>query len=428
VVIAGNWYHRDGIEIYDGDKDFKYLKDVSVQRSSPYIFRIAKDDAIIFGSLGIKGDTVFSAVADRVKGDSIHIPLFETWHPLQSIFNHSARCFIGDESKELYTYLLAVKDSSGQVAIAKVENGAFSLLPTDVPVPMESQWEKIEYCTSIIADTKRGKAYLLGSGSSFLTKKDKPLRRYILCIDYANAANGGAATLKLFYTEPMSDTPEVPVLDDDGNLLTAGGMLGRSNFTPSPYVYQMFVAGQPIAEEKGSNWLVTGLTIILVTQILIAFLVIYMRRKRQKRQKPVTVITGNSYSESDESNDLMAYNLDTTSAGVSDKQLMAIIAEAMEVNKLYLRADLKVSDIAEAIGARRNDVSACINSTLNCTVSQFINNYRIEYAKQLLLKNPTKKISSVWMESGFSNEQTFFRTFRASTGKSPKEWILQKID
>jgi len=301
-------------------------------------------------------------------------------------------------------------------------------LPTDVPVPMESQWEGIEYCTSIIADTIRGKAYLMGLGSSFRTNKDKPIRRYVLCIDYANAAKTGSATLKLFYTEPLSDTPELPVLDDDGNLLTAGGMLGLSNFTPSPYVYQMFVAGQPIAEEKGSNWLVTGLIIILIALLLIAYLIIYMRRKRQHRQKHITEVTRNSYPKSEESNDLITDDSDSLAGGASDEQLMKQIEETMEVNQLYLRADLKVSDIAEAIGVRRNDVSACINSIQNCTVSQFINNYRIEYAKQLLLNSPSKKISSVWMESGFSNEQTFFRTFRASTGKSPKEWISQKID
>jgi AraC-like DNA-binding protein len=29
------------------------------------------------------------------------------------------------------------------------------------------------------------------------------------------------------------------------------------------------------------------------------------------------------------------------------------------------------------------------------------------------------------MEAGFGSEQTFFKTFRAATGISPKEWMAQ---
>ncbi len=78
VVIAGNWYHDDGIEMFHeaqsakGDylnkHSFTYIKDVSTQRAIPIILRIAKDDALIFGSNGIKGDTVRTAYAYRLKG------------------------------------------------------------------------------------------------------------------------------------------------------------------------------------------------------------------------------------------------------------------------------------------------------------------------------------------------------------------------
>ena len=39
-----------------------------------------------------------------------------------------------------------------------------------------------------------------------------------------------------------------------------------------------------------------------------------------------------------------------------------------------------------------------------------------------------KKISATWMEAGFGSEQTLFKTFRAATGLSPKEWIQQEKD
>ncbi|MBR1401654.1 MAG: helix-turn-helix transcriptional regulator [Prevotella sp.] len=88
---------------------------------------------------------------------------------------------------------------------------------------------------------------------------------------------------------------------------------------------------------------------------------------------------------------------------------------------------MKATDIAEALGIHRNVVSVVINSQTGGTFSQLVNNYRIEYAKALLHQNPNMKLSSVSSESGFATEQTFFRTFKAITGKTPKEWI-QTID
>ena len=62
VIISGNWYHDDGIEVFDGKKRFTYIKDVADQRSAPHMFRISKDDALIVGFTDTKGDTLFSAV------------------------------------------------------------------------------------------------------------------------------------------------------------------------------------------------------------------------------------------------------------------------------------------------------------------------------------------------------------------------------
>ncbi|MBR2459086.1 MAG: helix-turn-helix domain-containing protein, partial [Bacteroidaceae bacterium] len=48
--------------------------------------------------------------------------------------------------------------------------------------------------------------------------------------------------------------------------------------------------------------------------------------------------------------------------------------------------------------------------------------YRIEYAKQLMVKNPEMKVGNVGTASGFSSEQTFFRIFKQATGQTPGDW------
>jgi len=58
VVISGNWYHDDAIEMFDGRRSFLPVKDVTQDRCTPYILRTAKDDAIIIGGYGSKGETI----------------------------------------------------------------------------------------------------------------------------------------------------------------------------------------------------------------------------------------------------------------------------------------------------------------------------------------------------------------------------------
>ena len=108
--------------------------------------------------------------------------------------------------------------------------------------------------------------------------------------------------------------------------------------------------------------------------------------------------------------------------GVADEALLQRVCQLMEEQQLYLNSGLKLSDVAMAVGCNRNVLSACINDLRHCSFSQFVNTYRVEHAKQMLLSNPDTRASEVWMESGFGNETTFFRTFKAIVGMTPSEW------
>lgn len=420
IVVAGNWYFTDGIEIfqdksgtqadYNGKRLFTYIKDASLERSKPYIFRIANDNAIIFGGYDVKGDTIRSTIADRLKGDSVRIPLFEDWWPIASDNFRSSDNAIGDERKGVYSYLFGVENRQGQVAIARADNGVFSLLPTACPVPMQSHGEEIWYASSIIADKKAGRAYLLGLSRNFPTAPEKPWRWYILSIDYTKQP----AALTLYYTDPLPDFHiNAPVLTDDGNLLIAGGLYHGSNFTPSKRVLLLCVGQEPIVAESSSTslkYIVLLLLLALVVVALILYLFIYIR-KRHNRQI-------DELPDDLQEQDSFAVISDEASA-----QLMKRIYEVMETQKLYQNSDLKVTDLAVAVGTNRRFVSDCINSQKGCTFSQFVNIYRVEHAKRVMRQNPDKKIADIYIESGFANEGSFFRTFKAVTGMTPKEWL-----
>lgn len=408
VVIAGNWYHTDGIEVFNeamsenGDhllkQSFTFIKDVKVQRAHPYIFRMADNDALIFGNINTKGDTIYTTYADRLKGDSVMIPLFETWHPLATGVHDNDAGFIGDAAKANYTYLLAVKDSTGQVAIARVNGTDFSILPTPSPIPMFCKGDTIEYGSNFIVDHQAGKAYLLGFSRSFHTAIEG-VRLYVLSIDYLSDKK----PILLYYADSLDVIPDyTPLLTPEGNLLIAGGMKGSSNFTPSAAVYLLRLGSKPEAASSGMAW---WIWMVIVLLALLALALMYY--VRQRRQKPVAMETGSNGKD------------------FSYQELMERINSMMEQQRLYLNSDLNLAYLANELGLNRNYVSDCINSQTGGSFTQYVTNYRIEHAKNLLRNKPDMKISDVWMYCGFTNEASFFRTFKSVTGMTPKEWTSQ---
>ena len=401
VVIAGNWYHDDGIELFDGETSFTYIKDVEQQRSFPYIIRISKDDALVIGSRGIKDEKTLP-IADRLKGDTIRIPLLETWHPFPEARGFSTESFIGDESQGIYSYLIAVEDDNGQVAIMKVENGQFSLLPTACPVPMQSQFGGIWYFSSIIANRQAGRAYLIGVNSDFRTSHEAGYRYYVLDIDYAQASDNQPAPLMLYYTDLLPNLLEsMPIVTNDGDLLMAGGMKGRSYFKPSNMAYLLLVGKHPSSAGGGFSWYLPVAIFLSIVALVCCLLFL---AKRRTRPREAVVVSEASVEQ------------------IADSTLMSQICELVESQNLYLNPVLKITDIASTLGVNRYYISDCINSTKGCSFSQFVNTYRIEHAKQLMRNQPDIKLSEVWISSGFSNERTFLRAFKAITGMTPSEF------
>ena len=401
VVVAGNWYHDDAIETYDGGMYFETARQVSVPRSFPRLLCISDSDVmVVSGYWDNYGKVIESNIVDRLKGESFRVPLLETWQPyIIGQTPHSDDSFIGDKEKGIFAYLLAVRDSTGQVAIAEVRDTVFSLLPTVSPIPMKSQFGAIHYESPVIVDRQAQRGYVMGS--------DSLGRKYILCINYAERP----APLTLYYTNPLPEAAGViPVLTAEGNLILAGGIaLGGTYFTPTSAVWLF-----PIGHRADSEAADTGNEVhrywiwILLTALIILALIawILFRTNRIRRTREL------SSNESTEPVPASPAN-----------QLMQRIEALMEEQRLYLNSDLKMGDVAAKLGVHQNEVSACINNCKGYSFSQFINGYRVTYAQQLLRDHPEKKMAQVGLESGFANDTSFYRVFKTITGFTPSEWL-----
>ena len=430
VIIAGNWYTKDGIELYDTlSNTFTFVKEVAQQRSLPYIFRTAKDNCIILSGISEHNDTIFSPVVDRLKGEPFTVPLFETWRPLllhNDVFSDDS--FIGNAQYPSttshhpsptthdgdYAYLMPVQNKDNQVAIALVQGTDFSLLPTASPVPMESQWGKIMWGTSILVDRNVSRGYMLGHSGD--------CRQYILAIDY----DAEPAQLTLYYTEPMPDAGVCqPVLSPEGNLYVVGGVNATGNFfTPfaSVLLYRFGSQTEAATTDDPVRWPWLVLAIALLTAIVFGVLYIIRIREASPHPSPNTPLGRRTLATSGTQEHPSPNTRHPSPATEADKQLMDRISQLLEEKQLFLNSDLKMADLANELNVHPNVLSSCINNARGCSFSQFISEYRVAYAKQLLREHPELKMRQVAEESGFASDQSFFRTFKDVEGVTPRAW------
>lgn len=93
--------------------------------------------------------------------------------------------------------------------------------------------------------------------------------------------------------------------------------------------------------------------------------------------------------------------------------------------KLYLDNDLSLPKLAGNLNASCNETSFVINEMYGDNFYNFINKYRIEKAKSLLLSEKYNQLNilGIAYESGFNSKTTFNTTFKKNTGFSPTEFV-----
>lgn len=416
AVIAGNWYHKDDIEMYDGKVGFQHVKDVSIDRCSPYILRISKDDAIIIAGGDTTGQPITLPMADRLRGEPYHVPLLETWRMLAGFMPYpSSSIFIGDEAKGDYSYLLPVKNDEGQMAIARVTNGEFSLLQTDVPIPKACQWGEITYYLNFLVDRKCQRAYLLGMDARASVVASGKARIYVVAIDYVTTP----AHVTLYYTDVLSGAGDAnpPLLTPDGDIMLVGGAPEGSYFKPTAATWLLHVS--PYDHKASARWPLWRWGVILLVIAALAALLTLRLRKKKPAQELVAVAPNESHIATVTP---MVGELEASDDGADNTELMQRICQLMEQQQLYLNPNLKLADLATALGSNRSSISNCINSQRNCSFPQFVNAYRIAHVQELLRNQPNLKVTHVWMNAGFSSEASFYRIFKSATGTTPTDW------
>lgn len=105
----------------------------------------------------------------------------------------------------------------------------------------------------------------------------------------------------------------------------------------------------------------------------------------------------------------------------ADGEVLARLEHLFETEKIYRDEDLSLRRLARKVGVPDRQLSVAINRLRNMSVSQFVNQYRIQDACALL-RDTDRSVLDISLASGFATKSNFNREFLRVTGRSPTEW------
>ncbi|MEO0971868.1 MAG: helix-turn-helix transcriptional regulator [Pseudomonadota bacterium] len=109
---------------------------------------------------------------------------------------------------------------------------------------------------------------------------------------------------------------------------------------------------------------------------------------------------------------------------LEERRLARDVDHLVQRTHLYLRADLKVADVADALGVPAYRVSRAVTGPLQeRNFNRYVNRYRVEHAKGMLMERSTaRSILNVGLDSGFASIGPFNRAFKELTGTTPSAY------
>lgn len=162
---------------------------------------------------------------------------------------------------------------------------------------------------------------------------------------------------------------------------------------------------------------IIGATILLIVITLSYKKYILLKKFNQNR----TIITPESYYS-------FPNSLNNDDDDVNKAQLNRLFEKIkyyIENEKKYLDPNFNLKELSITIGSNISYVSKCINTYNETNFNDFINKYRIDYFKNLIIHfdEERKPIKDIYSKCGFKQQSTFNRVFKQFEGITPTEYI-----
>jgi len=119
-------------------------------------------------------------------------------------------------------------------------------------------------------------------------------------------------------------------------------------------------------------------------------------------------------------------------SGLTSEQLLQYkqrLDQIMRSQQAYLQSDLTLPRLAMAVDCSVNHLSQVINSGFGISFFDYLNRYRIEYARELLasLDDRSSAILKIAFTVGFNSNSAFYAAFKKYVGKTPAQYRRTRL-
>jgi ligand-binding sensor domain-containing protein/AraC-like DNA-binding protein len=253
--------------------------------------------------------------------------------------------------------------------------------------------------------------------------EDDIISRKTISLDWNVTSDELAFTpIVLNYSNPVNTYFEYRI--DDGRWYTSVGTgnILCHGLLPGTHTLSLRLAGSDACTSYriSVSPSVMAYAEMIILAIFVFFVVLFVVRRKK-------ILKAMYLAETEETDD--APKVKYSRVKMDNDEYVAIVSSLeayLKEKKPYLDSNLKMSEIAAAIGCSANKLSQVFSLYLNQNYYDYINNYRLEEFKQMV-KNPEYSkytIAALSEQCGF-RKTAFFNTFKRVMGITPTEYMQQ---
>jgi AraC-like DNA-binding protein len=97
----------------------------------------------------------------------------------------------------------------------------------------------------------------------------------------------------------------------------------------------------------------------------------------------------------------------------------------MKEERLYTHDDLTLQKMSTLLGVTTHQLSWIINEKMNINFRSYLNSFRVNEAKTMLIEKPDLSVLEIAFATGFNSKSSFNDLFLKTTGLSPREFRTQ---
>ncbi len=106
-------------------------------------------------------------------------------------------------------------------------------------------------------------------------------------------------------------------------------------------------------------------------------------------------------------------------------ELKTMLEQLMHEEKIFLDETLTIWELAKKMNTNSKYLSIVINQGFNRSFNHYINGFRIDLAKEMLVAETAEKLSieGIGYDVGFKSKSSFNTAFKRETGMSPSAYL-----